>query len=173
MTWNAEGLKTSIYMIKDFLALHSPGLVFISESQVFLSDIGILMKNIQGEYCYFLNSEDYHNPEIAMSNNTTSGGTLLLWRRDLDPFITVHPVHTTSFTPLVLKLPGIPTSIHIVIYLPTHGKDANFISELASLRLCMEELVVNHPGCLIFIRGDSNVNKKNLSRVSLLEMCQN
>ena len=61
------------------------------------------------------------------------------------------------------------TTVHIVLYLPTHGKDASFISELANLRLCLEELDDIYPDCPIFIRGDSNVNKKNVSRVTLLD----
>ena len=172
MTWNAEGLKNSIYMVKDILTQKSPSLGFISESQVFQSDIPPLMKHLQSNYCYFLNSEDLHDPEAALLKNTPAGGTLLLWRKDLDPFVTIHPVHTTAFTPLILKMPGTQTSIHIVLYLPTHGKDAAFVSELANLRLCIEELKDVYPCCAIFIRGDSNVNKKNLNRVCLLKQLQ-
>ena len=170
--WNAEGLKNSIYSIKEFLQQKSPSMAFISESQAFQSDISPLMKHIQGEYCYFLNSEDLHDPDSALMRNTTAGGTLLLWKKSLDPFISIHPVETSAFTPLILKLPGCIISVHIALYLPTHGKDASFISELANLRICLEELNDLHPGCIIFIRGDSNVNKKNKSRVPLLDQLQ-
>ena len=155
-------------MLKDCLHQYRPSLGFISESQTFQSDIGGLMQHIQGEYCFFLNSEDYHDPETALMKNTTSGGTLLLWRKDLDPYISIHPVQTSSFSPLVLKMPGYQITAHIALYLPTHGKDASFVSDLADLRNCLEELRDTYPDCLIFIRGDSNVNRKNKSRVSLL-----
>ena len=138
-------------MLKDILQQKSPCLGFISESQIFQSDAPALMKHIQAEYSYFLNSEDLYDPEIAMVKNRTAGGTLLLWRKCLDPYVTIHLVLTTAFTPLVLKIPGVQISIHIVIYLPTHGKDAGFVSELADLRLCIEELTELYPGCLIFI----------------------
>ena len=172
MTWNAEGLKSSIFMVKDTLDQHKPSFGFISESQVFQADIASLMKYLQSDYCYFLNSEDYHNPESAMTKNTTVGGTLLLWRKDLDPYVSVYPVQSTSFLPIILQMPGLPISVHIALYLPTHGKDGEFVSELASLRICIDEISLHHPDCLIFIRGDCNTNKKNLRRVSLLQQLQ-
>ena len=73
------------------------------------------MKYIQGQYCFFLNSEDMHDPDIALTKNTTSGGTLLLWNKQIDPYVTIHPVQTTSFTPLVLKMPGVRTTVHFAL----------------------------------------------------------
>ena len=130
------------------------------------------MSHVEGEYCYFLNSEDLHDQESAMMRSTTPGGTMVLWRKDLDPHVSVYPVQTASFTPLVLRLPGHTVSVHIALYLPTHGRDSSFLSELASLQICVEELKDLYPGCIIFIRGDSNVSSKNLSRVSVLEQFQ-
>lgn len=169
MTWNAEGLKTSIFMIKDCLYQHKISLCFISESQTFQSDISGLMEHLQSDYCYFLNSEDYYDPELALTKNTTPGGTLVIWRNNLDPYISLHPVHTPSFTPIVLKIPGCQITVHIALYLPTQGRDADFVADLADLRVCLEELRTTYPDCLIFIRGDSNVNQKNKTRVSLFK----
>ena len=102
-----------------------------------------------------------------MTKSRSDGGTLVLWQRELDPFVSFYPVNTASFTPLVLKLPESPISVQISLYLPTHGKDLEFVSELASLRLCMEEINDLYPGTVFFLRGDSNVNSKNKFRVSL------
>ena len=129
LTWNAEGLKSSIFMLKEVLHTKAPTLACLSESQIFQSDAGPLMKHIQGEYCYYLNSEDLHDPDIALAKNTTAGGTLLLWKSQIDPYVTIHPVQTTAFTPLILRMPGVPITVHVVLYLPTHGRDAIFISE--------------------------------------------
>ena len=159
-------------MLKDTLLQKSPSLGFISESQVFQADVTELMMQICDKYCYFLNSEDLHDQELALTKNRTSGGTLLLWHRNLDPYVSIYPVQTTAFTPLVLRIPGVHTSIHIVIYLPTHGRDDCFVTELAGLRVCIEELTEVYPDSLLFIRGDSNVNRKNQNRVSLLEQLQ-
>ena len=167
--WNCEGLKSSIFMISDTLSKYSPSMGFISETQVFQADITTLMKHIEGNYCYFLNSEDLHDPDAAMMRNSTTGGTLLLWRRDLDPFVSIPPVKSSSFTPLVLNLPGYAPTVHIALYLPTHGRDTAFVSELVNLRAYLQELMNDHPSCTVFIRGDSNVNKNNKIRTPLLD----
>ena len=52
-------------------------------------DKKIVMNQIQGDYCYFLNSDDLHDTEIAMTKNSSDGGTLVLWKKDLDPYVSV------------------------------------------------------------------------------------
>ena len=87
----------------------------------------------------------------------------------LDPYIKVINVLSTSFLPIVLTLPGSRPTIHVALYLPTHGQDTEFVSELASLRNCLEDLntVYNYPS--VYIRGDANVNAKSLSRVNIMK----
>ena len=140
LTWNCEGIKQNIFALKDVLADKSADLVFLSEPQVFKSDITAILSYLQGEYCYNLNSEDVYNPELPLTKNYSSGGTLCLWRKWLDPYVSVHPCQIPSFTPLLLKLPGYQVSIHIGLYLPTHGKDSEFVSDLADLAISIQEL---------------------------------
>ena len=114
-------------------------------------------------------STDLHNPELPLITNHATGGTLCLWRRDLDPYVTIHPFTNSSFTTVLPTLPNHPISVHIGIYLSTHGKDVEFISDLAELKICNDELTEIHPDVILFIRGDGNVNSKNKKRVNLLE----
>ena len=169
LTSNIESAKNNIFLLKDVLEHEHPSLVFLSEPQVFQSDISHLMNFIKGDYCYFLNSEDIHNPDLPLVTNHASGGTLCLWRRNLDAFVTVHQVSSSAFTPIILTLPNHQTSIHICIYLPTHGKDTEFVSALADLKICIDELLERHSDAILFVRGDGNVNLKNKKRVTLLE----
>ena len=145
----------------------NPELVFLSESQVYQSEVDSLLKYIKGNYFFSLNSDDKYDPTLPLEKNYSRGGTLVLWRHDLDPYVKIHPVTTPAFTPLILSLPNTVLTIHIVIYLPTSGRDSEFISEMASLRACMEELRDVYPNALFFVRGDSNVNIKNKSRVHI------
>ena len=108
-----------------------------------------------------------------MAKNSSKGGTLLLWKTQLDPYVLVYPVRTCSFTPIILRAPEAQVSIHIVLYLPTHGRYTEFVPELANLRICIEELSELYPDSPFFIRGDSNVNKKNQTRVALLDQFLN
>ena len=169
LTWNIESAKNNIFLLKDVLEHEHPSLVFLSEPQVYQSDISNLMDFIKGDYCYFLNSEDIYNPDLPLVTNHASGGTLCLWRRSLDAFVTVQQVSCSAFTPIILTLPNHQTSIHICIYLPTHGRDAEFISALADLKICIDELLDQYPDAILFVRGDGNVNRKNKKRVTLLE----
>ena len=156
-------------MLKDTLFSFSTELIFLSEPQIFQSDIDNVMRHVQGRYCYFLNSDDLHDSELAMIKNRSMGGTLLMWTKALDPYVTIHTVSTCSYTPLILQLPGYQVSIHIALYLPTSGRDLEFVSELSNLRICVDELQELYPDSTIFIRGDSNVNKNNKNRVLLLK----
>ena len=56
LTWNAEGLKSSIFALKEFLEENDPDLVFISESQTFQTDIKPILQPINHEYDFFLRS---------------------------------------------------------------------------------------------------------------------
>ena len=168
LTWNIESLKKHIFVLRDILKSESPSLAFLSEPQVFQADISLLCDYIKEEYCYFLNSEDLYDPDLPLTTNHAVGGTLCLWKRSLDPFITVHHVTTSAFIPLILAMPHHQVSIHICIYLPTYGKDSQFVADLAELRVCIDDILDKHPNALVFVRGDGNVNAKNKRRVDLL-----
>ena len=92
-----------------------------------------------------------------------------MWKREFDPFITVVPVESSSFLPIVFNPPGSHCTIHIGIYLPTAGLDPEFIVELAELETCLAELYEKYPGCPIYLRGDFNASDANVKRADLLE----
>ena len=70
---------------------------------------------------------------------------------------------------MMLKIPNYTTSCHIAIYLPTSGLEAEFVSAMASLDACLEEIYLKYDPCPIFIRGDANVNEKHASRAPLFK----
>ena len=141
--------------------------IFLSEPQVFQSDISILCSPFSGEYSFLLNSEETSNPELALDSRKAYGGTLLMWKSELDPFVTPLPTTSPSFLPILLKIPGFAPSIHIALYLPTSGRDPEFVSALSLLDLFLEEASSTHQ-CQIYIRGDANCNPNNVVRSSLL-----
>ena len=169
LTWNIECIKPHQYFLSDVLLSQLPDIVSLSEPMVFLSDIDLYMKTVSHEYSYWLNSNDRLDPELSLSTSRAVGGTLAMWRKHLDPYTTVHPTQSSAVLPLVIQLPGAKISAHIAVYLPTSGKDAEFVTELATLQNCIDELdnIYNSP--IIFVRGDFNVNRKNSTRVGLLQ----
>ena len=116
MTWNIEGLKTNEYVFSDLLLDNLPDLVFISEPQVYQTDVHFYLKHIKHEYLFYLNSDDRHDPELPLLKSCSHGGTLLFWLNELDPYVRIYPVTSTAFTPLILTLPNTALSIHIVFF---------------------------------------------------------
>ena len=122
------------------------------------------MTHLSDKYCWYLNSEDLYDLEAPLTKNKTYGGTMALWKHSLDPYISIHQVSSPSILPVIYSPPGATTSVHIAIYLPTSGKENEFIEELLNLKATIEELrdKLCYPD--IFIRGDSNVNSNNKVR---------
>ena len=156
-------------MLKNVLSSYKVGLACISEPQLFQCDTYQIFQYLEGEYCWHLNSEDLLDPELPLVKTRAHGGTLMIWLKELDPYVEVITNTSTAFLPIILKMPGLKTSIHVSIYLPTHGKDSEFVSDVADLRNCLDDLTRIHADAVIYIRGDSNVNPKNSMRVSLLQ----
>ena len=141
---------------------------------LFQCDEQLLTSLFKGDYFSHLHSEDLLDNLLPLTKLRAKGGTMVMWKKSLDQYITVWTRHTSSgFLPLVFSFPEASTSIHITIYLPTSGQDAQFIEELAKLDNCIQEMTEEYPDALLFIRGDANVNMKDKSRVDLLhKLCQ-
>ena len=95
---------------------------------------------------------------------------MILWKVELDPYITVHSVSSTSFLPVILNPPGSLKSIHFAVYLPTLGHENEFVEELSKLTDTVFELRNVHPDAPIFLRGDFNVNQNQKKRMELLNL---
>ena len=141
--------------------------MFLSEPKVFAPDINNLMQIFNDKFCFTLNSEDNHDIDLAMSRSQAFGGTMVMWKKSLDSFITVHQVSSPSFLPIILRLPNSPDSIHICLYLPTSGQETEFADAITDLRVVIEDLKKKYPEAIIYLRGDSNVNKNNTGRLKM------
>ena len=127
------------------------------------------MDLFRGEYFSKLFSEDLLDSSLPLTKYRAKGGTMAMWKRGLDPYITVWTEHVSpSFLPLLFSFPGSVLSIHVTIYLPTAGKEVEFIEVMAKLDNCIHDMTAKHPEAQIFIRGDANVNRKDIARTSLL-----
>ena len=173
MTWNLEGFGRNVLNLKHFINIHLPDIIFLTEPMIFASDADLQMKYLCGEYCFTLNSADKYDPELPLIKSRAHGGTMILWKLHLDPFISVCPVTSSSFLPITFQPPGSPLSIHICVYLPTLGQENQFIEEIAQLTITVDELLEKHPGAPVFLRGDFNVSGKNPTRSTLLNYFSN
>jgi hypothetical protein len=166
ISWNIEGIKRNHVNLKHFCDQHKPDLVFLSEPQIFHCDVPLLTPHFQGQYALLLNSEETESPNLAIESCRSHGGTMVMWRTELDPYITPLPTASSSFLPILLNIPGYSTSIHVAIYLPTAGRNSEFISALSLLDTFLLEAQVMY-SCPVFIRGDANCNPNNHERFAL------
>ena len=169
LTWNCEGLKRNSFSLKYFVDAHSPDFVFLNETQVFKFDAKEVTDLFMGEYCHALNTDDMHDPELGLYRNKSHGGTMILWKRSFNKFITVLPTETASFLPILFHPPSSKCSLHISLYLPTSGKESEFLEEITQLKIFLENILETQPLLLVFIRGDSNVNVNNKERAKIFE----
>ena len=99
---------------------------------------------------------------------------MVIWRKELDPFITIHPVKSTSFLPMIYNPPDLPLSIQLAIYLPTSGRESDFLEAIAELDVCIAELAEKYLAAVVFLHGDFNVSKSNSIRSGVLNfLCAN
>ena len=125
------------------------------------------MKAFKEEYTWELNSEDKFDPDAALKNAKTTGGTMVMWKTKLAKYVTVHPVRTTSFLPIIFSPPDSPVTVHIAIYLPTAGRDTEYVDQITKLGNCISDLKAKYEDCIIFIRGDGNTNMNNKERMKI------
>ena len=71
--------------------------------------------------------------------------------------------------PIVLSPPGVAQSIQISVYLPTRGKEIEFVQTLSKLSSCLSEMKELYPDSLVYLRGDFNTSRTNISRTGILE----
>ena len=143
--------------------------IFLNESLIFQFEETQATDIFHGEYCHALNSDDMYDPELPIIKNRSNGGTMIFWRKSLDQFVKILPTETTSFLGIVFQPPDTQPSLHVSIYLPTSGKESEFIAEITKLRIFIEDTLEAYPGCPLFIRGDSNVNKNNIARLNIFK----
>ena len=133
LSWNIEGILRNIFNLKHLVQTELPSLIFLSEPWLHLSDGPLALDHLAHHYNYFLNSEDRHDDLLSLKKSRAHGGTLSLWDKDLDPYITILEPRSSRILALVLDKPGYQISIHLNIYLHTAGKEANFLEDLALL----------------------------------------
>ena len=97
---------------------------------------------------------------------------MAIWKKEYDPYVSIIEPSTSRVLAIVLEKPGMETSIHITVYLPTAGKDADFARELSILQEAIDHIIEKYSDSQIFIRGDANASiacRNNNKRDSLFK----
>ena len=167
LTWNIEGLSRNYQNLRLFSEQYSPKLIFLSEPMCHQSDLPPLLLPFRGTYECHLNSEDLQVQELSLSKSKAHGGTMVLWHSSISSSITVIPSESPSFQSVLMKIPGTVPSVHTALYLPTSGKEDQFMSSLVDLGDHIEQIRLKYPDAPHFLRGDANCNQNNIARHGL------
>ena len=149
--------------------IDKPDLIFLNEVQTFKFEMDRVMEVLGKDYCCEYNTEDKYDAEICLTKNKAKGGTMIIWKQSWQQYITILESETPSFLPILFHPPDSPESIHVSLYLPTSGKEPEFIEELNKLSKFLEETSEKHPNAKIYLRGDSNVNENHTMRIKMLD----
>ena len=169
LTWNIENFKTNKSSLHFFVQKHQPDFIFISEPMLYQCDLSLQTELFKSSYNSSLNSMDLAEPDLPLRCSRSIGGTMIMWRQEHDPFVKVLPFSSTSFLPILFCPPELPPTIHIAVYLPTAGRESEFIEALSGLDACISELYEKYPDSPVYLRGDFNVGKNNYARIGLLK----
>ena len=172
LTWNIEGFSRNYHSLRSIAEKFSPSLIFLSEPMIYQSDLPPLLLPFRGVYEAHLNSEDLFEPDLALDKVKAKRGTMVLWKASLSPFVTVLPSESSCYQSVLLKLPNSIPSVHTVLYLPTSGKEQQYMSSLVELEAHVTEIRSKFPCAAHFLRGDANANPNNKARYNLFShMC--
>ena len=134
---------------------------------LFQCDLNIECSMFNGEYCSILSSDDQYDQNLPFDKRRAKGGTMVMWKRKLNAYISRLPTSSSSILPILFTPPAIEASIHILIYLPTAGRDSAFLEEISCLYNLILELKSKYHGVPIHIRGDANINHKDTKRIEV------
>ena len=134
LTWNIEGISRNRFNLLQIAKDQDLSLIFIAEPWLHLPDSFTATDQISNLYNYYLNSEDRHDDLLSLQRARAHGGTMTLWKKELDPYITILEPTSSRLLVLILDKPGYQVSIHINIYLSTASNDNAFMKDLYALK---------------------------------------
>ena len=86
----------------------------------------------------------------------------------LSPHLKVLKTPSPSFMSVLLSPPGLLPSLNIAVYLPTAGRDGEWLATLVELEKHVVEVIEKYNEHLeTFIRGEFNASSKNKMRAAL------
>ena len=117
-----------------------------------------------GEYTSALSSDDLFHSDLPMKQKRAKGGTMIMWKNKLLSFIRRPSSPSSCILPILFSPPNATPTIHISVYLPTPGRDNDFMEELSILTQFLSDLNNTYPGFPIYVRVDMNSNVKRKIR---------
>ena len=91
LTWNVEGFCRSKFPLKDLTDSMDPDFLFLSEPMLYQCDILHETSLFSPNYRSALSSDDIFDSELPFLRRRAKGGVMILWKKELDQFVTLLP----------------------------------------------------------------------------------
>ena len=59
-------------------------------------DIHDVVQYIEHDYCVATSSDDVYDPDMPIYKCRAKGGTMVMWRKELDPYVKIIPATSSS-----------------------------------------------------------------------------
>ena len=99
--------------------------------------------------------------ELPLTHPKAKGGTMVMWHFSLSPHLEVQPTTSPSCVSVLLSPPGILPSLHTAVYLPTAGRDGEWLAALVELEQHVQDSIEKQGPLAVFLRGDFNASSRN------------
>ena len=106
--------------------------------------------------------------DLPLTYPKAKGGTMVMWHISLSPHLKVLPSTSPCFISILLSPPGILPSLHTAVYLPTAGRDGEWLDALTELEQHVQGTIDQYGPLGVFLRGDFNASSKNKRRSAML-----
>ena len=107
--------------------------------------------------------------DLPLTNPKAKGGTMALWHSSLSPYLKVLPTTSSSFFSVLISVPGHLPALHTAVYLPTAGRDGDWLVSVVELEEHVRGYIAQFSGHLAtFLRCDLNASSKNKNRAAIL-----
>ena len=162
ITFNIEGFHRNCFYLTQLLTRHSPKLLFLQEIWVPYSSEQSLNEIFADYSLQICTPDQFTNPEDRLSNpDHTWHGAAVMWHKSLNSNILCLSNTNDRFTGVKIVMEGYQV-LAISLYLPTSGKDEEFLDCIAELSIFIAD---NKPDTgTVLIGTDSNCSERSSAR---------
>ena len=164
MTLNIEGFKRNKFYLASVIDKYNPLIIFLQEHRLSYHETNILERDFN-RYDFLSTASDmFVDPEdIIAKPGFTWHGTAIGWSKDIDKYVSRLPVISERFCCISFKNSN-TTVLFYSLYLPTSGKDEEFLEIIMKLASDINLHRTNDEA--IIIGSDTNQSFKSSKRRS-------
>ena len=160
LTFNLEGYKRNKFYLSTLVKQYNPLFLFLQEHWLPYCEVDSKLVSDFPTYKFLSTASDMFTPaeELMLTPGTAWHGTTIGWSVDVDKFVTKLPVISDRFCGILYSDKSI-SLLSYTAYLPTSGRDEEFMEVLAQLSADITQHMQDNVA--VIIGADTNHSKKS------------